>query len=81
MQLLDLLATSDADVSMVTGQQKKAIYQEYMSLLMVNAGIKSGELYQGHFSANALNYLEVRNICYEAKLLTIATGYSQSPCL
>lgn len=62
MQLLDLLATSDADVSMAAGQQKKAIYPEYMSPLIVNAGIKSGELHQGHFSANPHNYLEVRSI-------------------
>jgi exosome complex exonuclease DIS3/RRP44 len=59
MQLLDLLATSDADASIATGQQKKAIYPEYMSPLMVSAGVKSGELHQGHFSANPHNYLEV----------------------
>ena len=81
MQLLDLLATSDADVSMATGQKKKAIYEEYMSPLMVNAGIKSGELHQGHFSANPHNYLEVRDGYCAATLLTVAAGYSQSPCL
>jgi hypothetical protein len=47
---------------MTTSQEKKAVYPEYMSPLMVNAGIKSGELHQGHFSANPHNYLEVHNI-------------------
>ena len=82
MQLLDLLATSDADASIVAGQQKKAIYPEYMSPLMVSAGVKSGGLHQGHFSANPHNYLEVRNIfLFEAQTLTTPTGYSQSHCL
>lgn len=62
MQLLDLLATSDADASISAGHQKKAIYPEYMSPLMVSAGVKSGGLHQGHFSANPHNYLEARII-------------------
>ena len=80
-QLLDLLATSDADAVMAAGQQKKAIYPEYMSPLMASAGIKSGELHQGHFLANPLNYLEVRiNFVVGQQLLTISTGYSQGTC-
>jgi exosome complex exonuclease DIS3/RRP44 len=31
---------------------------------MVNAGIKSGNLHQGHFNANQYNYLEVRILFY-----------------
>jgi exosome complex exonuclease DIS3/RRP44 len=27
------------------------------------AGVKAGQLYQGHFNANQYNYLEVRDEC------------------
>ena len=52
-----------------------------MSPLMVNAGIRSGGLHQGDFSANPHDYLEVCDGYCEATLLTIAAEYSQITCL
>jgi hypothetical protein len=36
------------------------IFLQYLSSANLFAGIKAGELHQGHFNANQYNYLEVR---------------------
>ena len=37
------------------------IYNQYLSSATLIAGVKAGELHQGHFNANQYNYLEVRS--------------------
>ncbi|KAG8814310.1 exosome catalytic subunit dis3, partial [Serendipita sp. 399] len=57
--LLDLLAVTGRDASDQTATATlSAIYPEHMSSAMLSAGIKSGQLHQGHFNANQYNYLE-----------------------
>ncbi|KAF4611727.1 hypothetical protein D9613_003992 [Agrocybe pediades] len=59
-QLLDLLAaegTNDIEpTKAVAGRQ--ALYPEYLPTAVLAAGVKAGELHQGHFNANQYNYLE-----------------------
>ncbi|QRV85273.1 exosome complex exonuclease DIS3/RRP44 [Ceratobasidium sp. AG-Ba] len=58
--LLDLLAAESMEVEgegEVRGR-KRVIFDEYLPQSTLIAGVKSGELYQGYFSANAYNYLE-----------------------
>ncbi|KIK00978.1 hypothetical protein K443DRAFT_678766 [Laccaria amethystina LaAM-08-1] len=59
-QLLDLLAAAGAEdiepTKAVAGRQ--ALYPDYLPAAMLIAGVKSGELHQGHFNANQYNYLE-----------------------
>jgi len=35
---------------------------QYLPLSMVLAGVKSGQLHQGHFNASQYNYLEARTV-------------------
>ncbi|KAF8999767.1 hypothetical protein BDQ17DRAFT_1360335 [Cyathus striatus] len=59
-QLLDLLAVISEDIEHTkapsTGRQ--ALYPEYISSSTLLPLIKAGHLHQGHFNANAYNYLE-----------------------
>ncbi|KAF9478006.1 RNB-domain-containing protein [Pholiota conissans] len=59
-QLLDLLAAEGANeiepTKAVAGRQ--ALYPEYLPTATLIAGVKAGELHQGHFNANQYNYLE-----------------------
>ncbi|KAG9075869.1 exosome catalytic subunit dis3, partial [Ceratobasidium sp. UAMH 11750] len=59
--LLDLLAAESMEgepEGMARGGRRKVIFEEYLPQATLIAGVKSGELYQGYFSANAYNYLE-----------------------
>ncbi|KIL69155.1 hypothetical protein M378DRAFT_190389 [Amanita muscaria Koide BX008] len=62
-QLLDLLAAVSEEIeptrasAAVTGA-KSALYPDYLPTATLLAGIKSGDLHQGHFNANQYNYLE-----------------------
>ncbi|CAE6477184.1 unnamed protein product [Rhizoctonia solani] len=59
--LLDLLAAESIEGEEDTGMKqarKKVLYEEYLSQATLVAGVKSGDLYQGYFNANAYNYLE-----------------------
>ncbi|CCA72877.1 probable DIS3 3`-5` exoribonuclease required for 3` end formation of 5.8S rRNA [Serendipita indica DSM 11827] len=56
--LLDLLAAGAGDGDQGDKAKSSAIYPEHMSSIMINAGIKAGQLQQGHFNANDYNYLE-----------------------
>ena len=49
---------------------------QYLSSATLIAGVKAGELHQGHFNANQYNYLEVRFgiICYWRPRITIKQG-------
>ncbi|KAG6853480.1 hypothetical protein C0991_004096 [Blastosporella zonata] len=59
-QLLDLLAAEGSNdiepTKAVAGRQ--ALYPDYISTPTLLAGVKSGDLHQGHFNANQYNYLE-----------------------
>ncbi|KAI0050008.1 mitotic control protein dis3 [Auriscalpium vulgare] len=58
-QLLDLLsAESDTIEPTVAAGGRGPLYPEYLSSGTLTAGIKAGELHQGHFNANTFNYLE-----------------------
>ncbi|KAF8632063.1 hypothetical protein AX15_002063 [Amanita polypyramis BW_CC] len=62
-QLLDLLSTVSDEIeptlaSAAASGIKSALYPDYLSTPTLLAGIKSGELHQGHFNANQYNYLE-----------------------
>lgn len=58
--LLDVLAASDAagDIEQKGAAGKVSLYPEYLPTMTLQAGIKAGELHQGHFNANQYNYLE-----------------------
>lgn len=57
-QLSDLLAASARSDE----RKSKRIYDEYLPPSAIQAGIKSGQLFQGHFNQNAFNYREVRTL-------------------
>ncbi|KAF8188678.1 hypothetical protein BJ912DRAFT_968181 [Pholiota molesta] len=59
-QLLDLLAaegTYEIEPTKAAGG-RQALYPEYLPTATLIAGVKAGELHQGHFNANQYNYLE-----------------------
>ncbi|KAJ8597115.1 RNB-domain-containing protein [Rhizopogon salebrosus TDB-379] len=59
-QLLDLLSATGSDelepTRAVAG--RTALYTDYLSMSTLLAGVKAGQLHQGHFNANQYNYLE-----------------------
>ncbi|TFK48126.1 RNB-domain-containing protein [Heliocybe sulcata] len=60
-QLLDLLAGGDDGEGIEPTRAvaaRSALYEDYLPTATVLAGVKAGELYQGHFNANPYNYLE-----------------------
>ncbi|RDX49603.1 RNB-domain-containing protein [Lentinus brumalis] len=59
-QLLDLLSASGSDTIEPTAATaaRQALYPEYLPMATLLAGVKSGQLHQGHFNANQYNYLE-----------------------
>ncbi|KAF9654049.1 RNB-domain-containing protein [Thelephora ganbajun] len=59
-QLLDLLSAEGDEIepTRVQSSSKQALYPEYLPLSAVFAGVKNGQLHQGHFNASQYNYLE-----------------------
>ncbi|KAF9043793.1 RNB-domain-containing protein [Hymenopellis radicata] len=59
-QLLDLLSASGSDDILPTKASagRQALYPDYLPPSTLQAGVKSGQLHQGHFTANQYNYLE-----------------------
>ncbi|PIL25685.1 hypothetical protein GSI_11435 [Ganoderma sinense ZZ0214-1] len=59
-ELLDLLAAVGSDSLEPTPAvaARQALYPEYLPMATLLAGVKSGQLHQGHFNANQYNYLE-----------------------
>ncbi|KAF8962184.1 mitotic control protein dis3 [Flammula alnicola] len=59
-QLLDLLAAEGSNEIEPTkaAAGRQALYPEYLPTATLMAGVKAGELSQGHFNANQYNYLE-----------------------
>ncbi len=59
-QLLDLLSASGSDDILPTKASgaRQALYPDYLPPSTLQAGIKSAQLHQGHFTANQYNYLE-----------------------
>ncbi|KZT00885.1 RNB-domain-containing protein [Laetiporus sulphureus 93-53] len=58
--LLDLLSTAVSEEIEPTKAvaARQALYPDYLSLSTLLAGVKFGQLHQGHFNANQYNYLE-----------------------
>ncbi|KAG8212995.1 hypothetical protein J3R82DRAFT_11381 [Butyriboletus roseoflavus] len=62
-KLLDLLAATGTDgleQTRAATTTRTALYANYIPTATLLAGVKAGELHQGHFNANQYNYLEVR---------------------
>ncbi|PBK71312.1 RNB-domain-containing protein [Armillaria solidipes] len=59
-QLLDLLAAAGSDEIEPTkaAAGRQALYPDYLPASTLLAGVKAGDLHQGHFNANQYNYLE-----------------------
>lgn len=60
-KLLDLLAavgSEDIAPTRAAGGAHQSLYPDYLPPSTLAAGIKSGDLHQGHFNANQYNYLE-----------------------
>ncbi|OSD00737.1 RNB-domain-containing protein [Trametes coccinea BRFM310] len=59
-QLLDLLSAAGSETIEPTQAvaARQALYPDYLPMATLLAGIKSGQLHQGHFNANQYNYLE-----------------------
>ncbi|KAG8908746.1 exosome catalytic subunit dis3 [Tulasnella sp. 403] len=61
-KLLDVLNVRGEETGegVVEGTRAKrdVLYPEYISVAACQAGVKSGQLYQGHFNASQYNYLE-----------------------
>lgn len=59
-KLLDLLSAVGSDDIEPTKAvaARQALYPEYLPMATLVAGVKAGQLHQGHFNANPYNYLE-----------------------
>ncbi|KAG2013854.1 mitotic control protein dis3 [Coprinopsis cinerea AmutBmut pab1-1] len=58
-QLLDLLAAeSMEEIEPTRASGRQVYYPEYLPSSTLLAGVKAGQLHQGHFNANQYNYLE-----------------------
>ncbi|GJE98679.1 RNB-domain-containing protein [Phanerochaete sordida] len=59
-ELLDLLSAVGSDEIEPTKAvaARQALYPEYLPMAALVAGVKAGQLHQGHFNANPYNYLE-----------------------
>ncbi|KAF5351650.1 hypothetical protein D9756_007734 [Leucocoprinus leucothites] len=59
-KLLDLLSAAGSDEIELTkaAGARQPLYPEYLPTATLIAGVKAGELHQGHFNANQYNYLE-----------------------
>lgn len=57
-QLLDLISTTQSSTPSSSSSSNSVLYPEYFPHSTLQAGIKSGHLFQGQFQANPFNYLE-----------------------
>ncbi|KAF8442330.1 RNB-domain-containing protein [Boletus edulis BED1] len=60
-KLLDILSTTgtdDVEQTRAATTTRTALYANYLPTTTLLAGVKAGELHQGHFNANQYNYLE-----------------------
>jgi len=60
-KLIDLLSAAGSDQLEPTKAvaARQVLYPDYLPMSTLLAGVKSGQLHQGHFNANQYNYLEV----------------------
>ncbi|KAF8583853.1 RNB-domain-containing protein [Ramaria rubella] len=58
--LLDLLSVASEEIepTPTATASRSALYPDYLPTATLIAGVKSGQLHQGHFNANTYNYLE-----------------------
>ncbi|GAA5950094.1 hypothetical protein JCM3765_004194 [Sporobolomyces pararoseus] len=76
-KLIDLIAVDGTGLdrnheSEKGGKRKKNLYQEYLPLTVLQAGIKSGKLFQGHFNPSSYNFKQATVNCH---------GYKDKPIL
>ncbi|THH07194.1 hypothetical protein EW145_g3547 [Phellinidium pouzarii] len=59
-QLLDLLSAAGEDhfIEPTRASARATLYSDYLPQASLIAGVKAGDLHQGHFNANPYNYLE-----------------------
>ncbi|TFY71746.1 hypothetical protein EVG20_g1249 [Dentipellis fragilis] len=58
-QLLDLLSAEGSEnIEPTLASGRAALYPDYLPTATLAAGVKAGQLHQGHFNANQYNYLE-----------------------
>ncbi|KAH9977177.1 hypothetical protein BGW80DRAFT_1443481 [Lactifluus volemus] len=57
-QLVDLLSVGSDSIEPTIAAGRPPLYPEYLSTGALMAGIKAGQLHQGHFNANQFNFLE-----------------------
>ncbi|KAF8306782.1 RNB-domain-containing protein [Clavulina sp. PMI_390] len=60
-KLLDIVAAAeDNEMELIPGAitRRPALYPDHLPLATLQAGVRSGTLYQGYFAANPYNYLE-----------------------
>ncbi|EIN05091.1 RNB-domain-containing protein [Punctularia strigosozonata HHB-11173 SS5] len=57
-QLMDLLSVGGEYIEPTRAATRAALYPDYLPHATLLAGVKGGELHQGHFNASPFNYLE-----------------------
>ncbi|KAI0262886.1 hypothetical protein BC834DRAFT_889464 [Gloeopeniophorella convolvens] len=57
-QLVDLLSAGSDNIEPTAAAGRPPLYPEYLPTGAVLAGVKAGQLHQGHFNANQFNFLE-----------------------
>ncbi|KAI0076851.1 RNB-domain-containing protein [Panus rudis PR-1116 ss-1] len=58
-ELLDLLSSTQEDIEPTKAvSARQVLYPDYLPMSTLLAGVKAGQLHQGHFNANQYNYLE-----------------------
>ncbi|KAH9967857.1 RNB-domain-containing protein [Russula dissimulans] len=57
-QLMDLLSVGSNSIESTTAAGRPPLYPEYLATGALMAGVKAGQLHQGHYNANQFNFLE-----------------------
>ncbi|KAI0282541.1 hypothetical protein BGY98DRAFT_954568 [Russula aff. rugulosa BPL654] len=75
-QLVDLLSAGSNSIEPTPAAGRPPLYPEYLSTGALMAGVKAGQLHQGHFNANQFNFLEgsVNVEAYSKPILLIGRG-------
>ncbi|GAA5853796.1 hypothetical protein JCM8547_007454 [Rhodosporidiobolus lusitaniae] len=81
-ELVDLLAVSGSGLSRQDGKggrRGKALFEEYLPMSVLQAGVKAGKLFQGHFNPSQYNFREATvNVASRDKPILLPTLESQN---